>query len=106
MSASIQVIGKEAPIMEFLCRVCGKREGEPQGWHLVIELDKPGTDIRNTIFILDQWDEKQAQRFERSVFLFDGVSETDILPSGIGSLWRSRSRRRLGRETRGTVARV
>ena len=46
--------------MEFLCRECGKREGEPQGWHLVIELDKPGTHIRNTIFILDQWDEKQA----------------------------------------------
>jgi hypothetical protein len=60
MNAAIQVIRKEAPVMEFLCRVCGKREGEPQGWHLVVELDKPGTDIRNTIFILDQWDEKRA----------------------------------------------
>jgi hypothetical protein len=60
MKASIQVIGKEAPIMEFLCRVCGRREGEPQGWHIVIELAKPGTDIRNTIFILDHWDEKRA----------------------------------------------
>lgn len=46
--------------MDFLCRICGKCEGEPQGWCLVIELDKPGTDIRNTIFILDQWDEKRA----------------------------------------------
>ena len=60
MSASIQVIGKEAPTMEFLCRVCGRREGEPQGWHLVIEMAKPGTDIRNTLFILDRWDEKRA----------------------------------------------
>jgi len=60
MSASIQVIGKEAPTMEFLCRVCGKREGEPQGWHLVIEMAKPGTEIRNTLFILDYWDEKRA----------------------------------------------
>ena len=60
MSIGIQVIGKEALTMEYLCRVCGRHEGEPQGWHLVIELDKPGTAIRNTIFILDHWDEKQA----------------------------------------------
>ena len=46
--------------MEFLCRVCGRREGEPQGWRLVIEMAKPGSNIRNTIFILDQWNEKQA----------------------------------------------
>lgn len=60
MSASIQIMGREAPVMEFLCKVCGKREGEPRGWHIVIELDKPGTHIRNTIFILDKWDEKRA----------------------------------------------
>jgi hypothetical protein len=60
MSASIQVIGREALAMEFLCRICGRREGEPQGWRLVIEMAKPGTEIKNTIFILDQWDEKQA----------------------------------------------
>jgi len=29
MSASIQFIGQEAPTMKFLCRVCGRREGEP-----------------------------------------------------------------------------
>ncbi len=46
--------------MEFLCRTCGRQEGEPQGWHLVIELAKPGTNIRNTMFILNQWDEKRA----------------------------------------------
>jgi len=46
--------------MEFSCKVCGKREGEPRGWRLVIELDKPGTDIRNTIFILDEWEETRA----------------------------------------------
>jgi hypothetical protein len=60
MSASIQFIGLEAPTMKFLCRVCGRREGEPHGWHLVIEMVKPGTNISNTIFILDQWDEKRA----------------------------------------------
>lgn len=46
--------------MVFLCSGCGKHEGEPQGWRLVIEMGKPGTDIRNTIFILDQWDERHA----------------------------------------------
>lgn len=60
MSASIQSFRKEAPAMEFLCSVCGKREGEPQGWRLVIEMKKPGTEIRNTMFILDQWDEHRA----------------------------------------------
>lgn len=57
--------------MEFLCRVCGKREGEPQGWHLVVELDKPGTAIRNTIFILDQWDEKRAVESNAACFCSD-----------------------------------
>ena len=47
--------------MDYLCRICGKREGEPQGWRLVIELDKPGTEIRNTIFIVDRWDDVKAQ---------------------------------------------
>jgi hypothetical protein len=28
---------------------------------MVIELDKPGTDIRNTLFILDRWDESKAR---------------------------------------------
>ena len=60
MNAATEIIGKEAPVMEFLCKLCGKREGEPHGWRLVIELDKPGTNIRNTIFILDQWDERRA----------------------------------------------
>lgn len=46
--------------MEFLCNVCGKREGEPRGWRMVIELNKPGTEIRNTLFILDRWDETKA----------------------------------------------
>jgi hypothetical protein len=75
MVASIQVIGKEAPVMEFLCRVCGKREGEPQGWHLVIELDKPGTHIRNTIFILDRWDEKRACEPNAACFCSTGCKD-------------------------------
>jgi len=47
--------------MEFLCTFCGKQEGEPRGWRMVIELDKPGTQIRNTLFILDRWDETKAR---------------------------------------------
>ena len=61
MSATVEFIRKEAPTMEYLCRICGKRKGEPQGWQLVIELNKPGTEIKNTIFILDQWDEDHAK---------------------------------------------
>ena len=60
MNSPFGVDGKEATIMDFLCSVCGKREGGPQGWRLVIEMGKPGTEIRNTIFIIDQWDEKKA----------------------------------------------
>ena len=60
MCASLQFVEKEAPAMDFLCSVCGKREGEPQGWRLVIEMSKPGTDIRNTFFIVDHWDVKRA----------------------------------------------
>ena len=54
--------------MDFLCRICGRREGEPQGWCLVIELDKPGTEIRNTIFIVDQWDDAKAQHPRAACF--------------------------------------
>ncbi|HYL12010.1 MAG TPA: hypothetical protein VEV41_03190 [Terriglobales bacterium] len=48
--------------MEYQCKFCDKREGEPQGWLLVFEFTKPGTDLRNTIFFIDQWDEKIARR--------------------------------------------
>lgn len=61
MSAMLEIVGREAPTMEYLCRICGKREGEPQGWRLVIELDKPGTEIKNTLFIIDRWDENRAK---------------------------------------------
>lgn len=46
--------------MEFLCKSCGKREGEPQGWLLAVELIKPGSDLRNTIIYLDEWDARIA----------------------------------------------
>jgi len=61
MMATLDIQRKEAPGMDFLCRVCGKRKGEPQGWRFVIELNKPGAEIRNTIFIVDRWDEAKAQ---------------------------------------------
>ena len=71
MSATVEFIRKEAPTMEYLCRRCGKREGEPQGWQLVIELNKPGTEIKNTIFILDQWDEDRAKDPHATCFCSD-----------------------------------
>jgi len=54
--------------MDFQCSSCGKREGEPQGWRLIIELTKPGTEIRNTIFIVDQWDARKAMDPQASCF--------------------------------------
>lgn len=47
--------------MEFVCKFCGKREGKPQGWLLAFELIKPGSDLRNTLVYLDEWDEKVAR---------------------------------------------
>ena len=71
MNTKVEFIRKEAPTMEYLCRICGKREGEPQGWRLVIELNKPGTEIKNTIFILDQWDEDRAKDPHATCFCSD-----------------------------------
>ena len=68
---ALEIVGKEAPVMEYLCRMCGKREGEPQGWRLVIELEKPGTQIKNTIFIIDQWDESRANNPDAACFCSD-----------------------------------
>jgi len=57
--------------MEYLCGICGKREGEPQGWRLVIELVKPGTQIKNTIFIIDHWDATHASDPHATCFCSD-----------------------------------
>ncbi|HKN36056.1 MAG TPA: hypothetical protein VJX16_22680 [Terriglobales bacterium] len=46
--------------MEFLCKFCGKREDEPQGWLVAFELTTPGRDVRNTIFLADRWDGSTA----------------------------------------------
>jgi hypothetical protein len=46
--------------VKFTCKLCGKREDEPQDWLLAIELIKPGTDVRNTIVFANQWDKKSA----------------------------------------------
>ena len=48
--------------MEFLCKFCGKRESEPRGWLIAFELINPGSDLRNTLVYLDEWDEKNAGR--------------------------------------------
>lgn len=45
--------------MEFICKGCGKRKGATDQWLLVLELQKPGTEIRNTV-ILAEWDDKRA----------------------------------------------
>ena len=57
--------------MEFICKVCGKREGEPQGWRQLFELEKPGTDIRNTIFMLDDWNASRANDPHAASFCSD-----------------------------------
>ena len=76
MNSSLDTVGKGAPIVDFLCTVCGKREGEPHDWRLVIELDKPGTGIRNTLFILDQWDETKASDPNASCFCSAACEES------------------------------
>ena len=45
--------------MEFTCHGCGRYKKQGDEWLLVLELDKPGTQIRNMV-ILAEWDEKQA----------------------------------------------
>ena len=76
MNSLLEAVGEEAPSMDFCCSVCGKREGEPQGWRLVLELDKPGTGIRNTLFILDQWDRQKASEPNASCFCSAACEES------------------------------
>ncbi len=45
--------------MDFVCKGCGKRKGPGDEWLLVLEFEKPGTNIRNMV-ILAEWDDKQA----------------------------------------------
>ena len=45
--------------MEFLCKGCGKRKGAADEWLIVLEFEKPETDIKNTIVLAD-WDDKRA----------------------------------------------
>ena len=75
--------------MEFLCRVCGRQEGEPQGWHLVIELAKPGTDIRNTILFSTSGTRNRRVNPTLRVSVRQSARK-DILPTGIADLWPSR----------------
>jgi hypothetical protein len=60
MSPRVQFVDEEVPAMNFLCSGCGKCQSNASGWRLVIELDKPGTEIRNTFFLVGDWDEKKA----------------------------------------------
>jgi hypothetical protein len=51
--------------MEYLCKHCGKRKSEAQGWLLAFELAKPFVESpmfpRNTIVLLEKWDEQRAR---------------------------------------------
>lgn len=60
MSPIVEFVEREVPDMNFLCSGCGKCESNASGWRLVIELGKPGTEIRNTFFLVDEWDERKA----------------------------------------------
>lgn len=68
MNPSLAIRGKESSAMDFLCTVCGKHKEEPRGWRFVIEFDKPGSGIRNTIFIVHEWDESKALGPQASCF--------------------------------------
>lgn len=52
------------PVMEYLCKQCGKRKGKTQGWLLAFELDKPFVESpmfpRKTIVLLGGWYEERA----------------------------------------------
>ena len=60
MTPIVQFGEREVLAVNFLCSGCGKYERNARGWRMVIELDKPGTEIRNTFFLVDEWDEKKA----------------------------------------------
>ena len=60
MTPIVQFVEREVPDMNFLCSGCGKCESDVSGWRMVIELDKPGTEIRNTFFFVDEWDQGKA----------------------------------------------
>jgi len=75
MSPTVQFGEKQVPAMNFLCNVCGKQEADTRGWCLVIELGKPGTEIRNTFFLLDQWDARIACDPNALCFCSSGCEE-------------------------------
>ena len=45
--------------MEFLCKGCVKRKSATDEWLLVLEFEKPSTEIRNMV-ILAEWNDKRA----------------------------------------------
>jgi len=50
---------KEEGHMEFFCKGCGQRKGATDQWLLVLEFEKPGTEVKNMV-ILAEWDDKHA----------------------------------------------
>jgi hypothetical protein len=47
--------------MEFVCRLCGKRKGDAEGWLVAFEgTREAGTVMKYTITLLGKWDEQRA----------------------------------------------
>ena len=46
--------------MEFLCKCCGKRKGDDQGWLLGFEGAGAGRVMKYAITLLGKWDEQRA----------------------------------------------
>ena len=46
--------------MEFKCKHCGKAKRGAPGWLLGYELYQPGTGTKNTIILLEEWNERGA----------------------------------------------
>lgn len=65
--------------MEYLCKQCGRRKGETQGWLLAFELTKPFVESpmfsRNTIVLLEEWDEQRAMESKAVHFCSKGCQD-------------------------------
>ena len=47
--------------MDFVSKVCGRCEADPQRWLLGFELSKPDTRMKSSLVLLGRWDEQRAR---------------------------------------------
>ena len=62
--------------MEFICKVCGKRKAEADGWRLGFEGTKQGARVmKYNIALLNRWDEERAQESNAVPFCSSACQE-------------------------------